>query len=110
MFIRTLPTDGAVRIEDADTLDRMYGTGQWSATYQARVSGVLEPAIAREEYVNLMRWRRQLVLRYKRTHPLEIFNERGHSIYHMIRCRSRARTRTGAVAGGVRRPRPCACR
>ncbi len=84
MFIRTLPTDGAVRVEDADKLDRMYGTGQWRAIYQARVAGGLEPAIAREEYVNLMRWRLQHVLGYKRTHPLEIFNERGHSIYHMI--------------------------
>jgi three-Cys-motif partner protein len=84
MFIRTLPTDGAVRVEDADKLDRMYGTGQWRAIYQARVSGALEPALAREEYVNLMRWRLQHVLGYKRTHPLEIFNERGHSIYHMI--------------------------
>jgi three-Cys-motif partner protein len=84
MFIRTLPTDGAVRAEDADKLDRMYGNAQWREIYQARVSGALEPALAREEYVNLMRWRLQHVLGYKRTHPLEIFNERGHSIYHMI--------------------------
>lgn len=84
MFIRTLPTDGGVRAEDAGKLDRMYGTDQWRAIYEARVSGLLSPAEAREEYVNLMRWRLQHVLGYQHTHPLEIFNERGHSIYHMI--------------------------
>jgi three-Cys-motif partner protein len=84
MFIRTLRTDGTVRDVDAEKLDRMYGTGQWRAIYEARVAGMLDPRDAREEYVNLMRWRLQHVLGYGRTHPLEIFNERGHSIYHMI--------------------------
>jgi three-Cys-motif partner protein len=84
MFIRTLRRDGVVRDEDALKLDRMYGTDQWRAIYEARVGGVLEPGEAREEYVNLMRWRLERVLGYKWTHPLEIFNERGHSIYHMI--------------------------
>jgi hypothetical protein len=31
-----------------------------------------------------MRWRLQHVLGYRWTHPLEIFNEGGASIYHMI--------------------------
>jgi len=62
----------------------MYGTNQWREICQARVSGVLEPGVARGEYVNLMRWRLQHALGYKRTHPLEIFNQRGRSIYHMI--------------------------
>jgi len=84
MFIRTLRTDGTVRDVDAEKLDRMYGTPQWRAIYEARVAEVLDPGEAREEYVNLMRWRLQHVLGYRRTHPLEIFNERGHSIYHMI--------------------------
>jgi three-Cys-motif partner protein len=84
MFSRTLRIDGMVRDEDASKLDRMYGTDQWRAIYEARLSGDLEPSEAREEYVNLMRWRLQHVLGYKRTHPLEIFNEGGHSIYHMI--------------------------
>jgi three-Cys-motif partner protein len=84
MFIRNLPVDGSVRKEDALKLTRMYGTDQWTAIYRARVAGALSPADAREEYVNLMRWRLEEVLGYRRTHPLEIFNERGHSIYHMI--------------------------
>lgn len=84
MFIRTLRVDGTVRDVDAEKLDAMYGTSQWRAIYEARVAETLDPSDAREEYVNLMRWRLQHVLGYERTHPLEIFNERGSSIYHMI--------------------------
>jgi three-Cys-motif partner protein len=84
MFIRTLRKDGRVRVEDAEKLNRMYGTEQWRAVHEARLRGDLEPAEARDEYVNLMRWRLEHVLGYRWTHPLEIFNERGHSIYHMI--------------------------
>lgn len=84
MFIRTLPKDGSVRPEDADKLTRMYGTEQWREIYQARVGHQVTAAVAREEYVNLMRWRLEKVLGYKWTHPLEIFNEGGASIYHMV--------------------------
>jgi three-Cys-motif partner protein len=84
MFIRMLPTDGAVRDVDADRLTSMFGTEQWRAIYEARVAEKLTPAEAREEYVNLMRWRLENVLGYQWTHPLDIKNERGHSIYHMI--------------------------
>jgi len=84
MFIRNLPVSGQVSPQDARKLTQMYGTAQWEAIYQARVDGTLRPADAREEYVNLMRWRLEHVLEYRWTHPLEIFNERGHSIYHMI--------------------------
>ena len=84
MFIRNPPVNGRVRPQHASKLTKMYGTEQWEAIYQARVGGTLLPADAREEYVNLMRWRLEHVLGYRWTHPLEIFNERGHSIYHMI--------------------------
>lgn len=84
MFIRTLPTSGNVRDVDARTLTLMYGTEQWRTIYEARVRGDLAPGNAREEYVNLMRWRLQHVLGYRRTHPLEVFNEQGGSMYHMI--------------------------
>lgn len=84
MFIRTLPVDGSVRDEDARRLTVMYGTEHWRAIYEARVAGQTTPGEAREEYVNLMRWRLQEVLGYERTHPLEVFNERGSSMYHMI--------------------------
>lgn len=84
MFTRTLPTDGTVRPEDALKLTTMYGTEQWRAIYEGRLSGALTPADARKEYVNLMRWRLEQYLGYKWTHPLEISNEQDHSIYHMI--------------------------
>lgn len=84
MFIRNLPVDGNVRAADAEKLTKMYGTTQWGSIYHARRDGRLTPSAARDEYVNLMRWRLEQVLGYRWTHPLEIFNERGHSIFHMI--------------------------
>jgi three-Cys-motif partner protein len=84
MFMRNLPTSGAATEGSRRTLTAMYGTDQWTAIYDARVAGHLTGRQAREEYVNLMRWRLQNVLGYRWTHPLEIFNERGVPIYHMI--------------------------
>ncbi|MGH9209883.1 MAG: three-Cys-motif partner protein TcmP [Acidimicrobiales bacterium] len=84
MFTRTLPVDGQVRVQDAHKLTAMYGTDHWRTIYDGRVAGELTPGQAREEYVNLMRWRLEQVLGYRTTHPLEIHNEGGHSIYHMI--------------------------
>ena len=62
----------------------MYGTEQWRSIYEARVDEVIEPSSAREEYVNLMRWRLERELGYKWTHPLEVLNEKGNPIYYMI--------------------------
>lgn len=85
MFIRTLPVHGRPLQElDARRMTRMYGTEQWREVYEARLREELNPSEAREEYVNLMRWRLENVLGYRWTHPLEIFNENGVSIYHMI--------------------------
>ena len=85
MFARVLRVDGAeVRAEDAAAIDAMYGVEDWRQIYQARLAGEIEPADAREEYLNLMRWRLEKVLGYRWTHPLEIRNERGVPIYHMI--------------------------
>lgn len=67
MFIRNLPVSGRVSRQHASKLTRMYGTEQWRAIYQARVDGTLIPADAREEYVNLMRWRLEHVLGYRCT-------------------------------------------
>lgn len=81
---RMLPTKGDVREHDAELLTRMFGTDQWRVIYEMRLAGRLEPAEAREEYVNLMRWRIEKLLGYQHTMALEVHNERGHSIYHMI--------------------------
>ena len=45
---------------------------------------MIEPADARDEYVNLMRWRLEQVLGYRWTHQLEIRNTRDLPIYHLI--------------------------
>ena len=81
---RMLPTSGEIRPSDADLLTRMYGTDHWQVIYEMRLAGRLEPADAREEYVNLMRWRIETLLGYEHTMALEVHNERGASIYHMI--------------------------
>lgn len=44
----------------------------------------IEPAEAREEFVNLLRWQLEHDLGYRWTHPLAIKNLRGHPIYYMV--------------------------
>ena len=84
MFTRLLPRTGDVSEQYSSKITQMYGTEQWRSIYEARVDENIEPSSAREEYVNLMRWRLERELGYKRTHPLEILNERGNPIYYMI--------------------------
>lgn len=85
MFVRLLRTDGhEVRPEDMERITAMFGTGRWGRIYEARVQNDLTPREARTEYVNLMRWRLEKELGYKRTHALEVHNEKGNPIYHMI--------------------------
>jgi hypothetical protein len=52
--------------------------------YARRVEGTISAKDAKEEYVNLMRWRLSEDLGYQRTHPLELKNTQGGTIYHMI--------------------------
>lgn len=84
MFIRMLPITGDVPTEYAEKLTKMYGNQQWRLIYEARVAKRMSPSFAREEYVNLMRWRLEKDLGYRWSHPFEVFNEQGNSIYHMI--------------------------
>ena len=85
MFSRVLPVDGReVRPTDVDVISQMYGTMEWRHIYLARLKNKLEPSQAREEYLNLMRWRLENNLGYRWTHPIEVHNERGHIIYYMI--------------------------
>ena len=84
-FSRLLRVDGTeVRSEDVETINRLFGTEQWQAIYQARLNETIEPSEAREEYLNLLRWRLENVLGYRWTHPLEVRNERGVIIYYMV--------------------------
>lgn len=84
MVFRNLPVNGSVTDAEAAKLTAMYGSAAWQAIYRARVEGRLEPAEAREEYVNLMRWRLEKLLGYRWTHPLEFRSEHGNPLYHMI--------------------------
>ena len=84
MFTRFLRVDGGnVRDIDAQRISNVFGTEEWHAIYEARRSGDLQPTDARFEYVNLMRWRLQEILGYKRTHSFDFLNTR-RSLYSMI--------------------------
>ncbi|MFN2613144.1 MAG: three-Cys-motif partner protein TcmP [Solirubrobacterales bacterium] len=84
-IVRTLALDEA-KVTEADVAraDRILGTDQWRAIYDLRLRGQLSAQEAREEYVNLMRWRLERVLTYRFTHPFELRNTKGGSLYHMI--------------------------
>jgi three-Cys-motif partner protein len=85
MFVRFLRTNGGeVEPDHERRITDMYGTDEWFHIYRARLDGRLTPAEARTEYVNLMRWRPQAVLGYTWTHTLEVHNEPGRPIYHLI--------------------------
>lgn len=85
MFVRFLRTDrGEVEPEHERRISDMYGTDEWLHIYRGRLDNQLTPAEARSEYVNLMRWRLQSILGYTWTHTLEVHNEHGGPIYHLI--------------------------
>jgi three-Cys-motif partner protein len=84
-LIRTLALDERkLRSADEDRATQLYGTDSWRAIYDRRVAGKLSPSEAREEYVNLMRWRLTNDLGYANTHPFELKNTRGGTVYHMV--------------------------
>ncbi len=86
MFIRTLPVDDGSRVSDVNAIkiDRMYGTEDWLCIYHARLRKEISPSQARDEYLNLMRWRLEKNLGYRWTHSIEVLNEPGSIIYYMI--------------------------
>lgn len=85
MFVRFLRVDGAeVRPQDERRITSLYGTDQWKTIYEARVNDELQPASATDEYVNLMRWRLENTLGYKRVHTFEVRNEQGQPIYFLL--------------------------
>ena len=88
------PTQGLIRTLalDEDKLlprheqgaTRLYGTASWRSIYTRRQRNQLTAVEAKEEYVNLMRWRLTHDLGYAKTHPFELKNTRGGTVYHMI--------------------------
>lgn len=88
------PTQGLIRmlaLDDAkllpgheDGATRLFGTDRWRSIYDRRRTDELTPPEAKEEYVNLMRWRLVHDLGYAKTHPFELKNSTGGTVYHMI--------------------------
>jgi three-Cys-motif partner protein len=84
-LVRTLALDEAkLRPQDEARATALFGTKAWRWIYDQRIEGKLNPQDARDEYVNLMRWRLTEDLGYRRTHALELMNTRGGTIYHMV--------------------------
>jgi three-Cys-motif partner protein len=84
-IVRTLALDEA-KVTDADIAraNRLFGTSAWRAIYELRAAGAISAEQARAEYVNLMRWRLERDLGYRWSHPFEIKNTIGGTLYHMI--------------------------
>jgi three-Cys-motif partner protein len=70
--------------EDFDRVTSVTGTTAWRPFYELRRRREISARAAREAYVNLMRWRLEAVLGYERAHALEVPNQRGVPLYHMI--------------------------
>lgn len=81
---RVLGLHGARGRRSADRLDRLYGTHDWIAIHQLRRAETITPEDMRTEFVNLLRWRLEEVLRYKTTHALQIVTTDGQPVYTMI--------------------------
>lgn len=67
-----------------EQVTEFFGTDRWTAITVARERGELSPAQAREEYVNLYRWRIENDLGYAVTHAIEMKNTSGSPLYHLI--------------------------
>jgi len=88
------PTSGIVRtlaleeekVSEADIAraNRLFGTDAWKPIHALRLAGTISATKAREEYVNLMRWRLERDLGYRFSHPFELKNTKGNTLYHMI--------------------------
>lgn len=83
-IIRTLARDHArVTNDDFARATRLYGSEKWKPIYLRRKADELSAAEARDEYVNLMRWRLERALGYHAAHTFELKNSKG-PLYHMI--------------------------
>ena len=83
-FARVLGLRGTRGETWPEQLTRYFGTDEWIANYQRRQSGEFSPARARDEFVNLLRWRLENVLGYQWTHDLKLTNVSNHPVYTMV--------------------------
>lgn len=80
---RVLTTNEEPDATGARQLSEFFGSEQWREIHNARVAGRLSPGDAREEYVNLYRWRLENTLGYKYTHAFAVKNTHG-PLYHLV--------------------------
>jgi three-Cys-motif partner protein len=82
--MRVLGLRNPISDDAAHQITRLFGTTAWRPIHELRRAGELTAEEARDEFVNLMRWRLETALGYARTHPLHLKSERGVPLYHMI--------------------------
>lgn len=75
---------GKINRQYAGQIDRMFGTPAWRMIMAARDDEVLSGAQARDELVNLMRWRLVTDLGYSRCIPLKVVNTAGRPIFELL--------------------------
>ncbi len=85
-MLRTLVLEEGRDASETDhaRVTRVLGTEAWHAYYELRRRGEIDARTAREAYVNLLRWRLEKVLGYDKAHALEVPNEQGVPLYHMV--------------------------
>lgn len=84
-LMRTLILDGpGPTTMDVRRATALFGADVWRRIYEQRKADKIDPATAREAYLNLIRWRLEKDLGYQSTHPLELKNMRGLTVYHML--------------------------
>jgi three-Cys-motif partner protein len=74
----------AMNASYGDTITQMLGSEQWIPIATARRRNLLDPAQARSEWVNLMRWRLENDLGYAHSYGFTMKNTNGHDLYDMI--------------------------
>ncbi|GAA0494547.1 hypothetical protein Ade02nite_20110 [Paractinoplanes deccanensis] len=67
-----------------DTITEMLGSEEWIPIAQDTRTGDLSPAEARDEWVNLFRWRLENDLGYQHTYGFTMKNTGGQEIYDMV--------------------------
>jgi three-Cys-motif partner protein len=84
MFNRSLGPRSQPRRERIAAVTRMYGTDGWERIYRAQEAQVITASEARQEWINLMRWRLQHTLGYRNTASLPMHMDSGLEIYEMV--------------------------
>ena len=75
---------GEMNAAYGQTVTDMLGSDEWLPIAEARRRGLIDAAMARAEWVNLMRWRLVNVLGYSKSYSFTMKNTSGQDLYDMI--------------------------